>query len=78
MEFDWDELKNVSNNEKHKISFERAGKLFEDSRKLVFESVRIEFEEKRYIAVGKIFDVLYTAVYTKRNNKIRIISAPIS
>jgi len=75
MEFEWDNIKNESNKTKHKISFERATKVFEDSNKMTYESAKKDYGEKRFIVVGLIFEVLYTVIYTIRDTLYRIISA---
>jgi uncharacterized DUF497 family protein len=73
MEFEWDENKNEINKLKHNIFFEKAKFIFEDFNKIIFESENNI--EKRFIILGEIFDLLYSVVYTIRNERIRIISA---
>ncbi len=75
MEFEWDNKKNESNKEKHKISFERAVKVFDDQNKVIYESDSKDYGEKRYLAIGFIFEVLFTVVYTIRDTIHRIISS---
>ncbi|MGB3405176.1 MAG: BrnT family toxin [Microcoleaceae cyanobacterium] len=75
MEFEWDQEKNISNQKKHKISFEEAAEIF---RYPIYEIVdtRFQYGEERYIAIGCNSQVIIvTVVYTERENRIRIISA---
>ncbi len=74
MNFDWDDNKNKSNIEKHRISFEKAKDVFYDEGKIVYESEQ-ESGELRFIILGEIIDILYSVIYTIRNTTIRIISA---
>ena len=68
------ENKNKSNIEKQKISFQQATKVFEDSKHKTTKSN--QNGENRWKAVGKIYDMLYSVVYTLREKIIkRIISA---
>ena len=77
MEFEWDEAKNRSNQDKHGISFEEAGEIFERPV-LTWEDTRHDYRETRYISVGEIGDSVVVALvvaHTPRGRKIRIISA---
>lgn len=71
--FDWDENKNKSNQEKHKIAFEDATDVFNDKNRL--EYVSGKQGETRYLTVGKAFHAIISVVYTARDLIIRIISA---
>ena len=72
MEFEFDKNKSESNHEKHGIDFVQAQALWEDSDRL--EVPARTREEKRFILIGKIGLKYWTAVFTFRNDKIRIIS----
>lgn len=73
MEFEWNEEKNKSNFDKHKISFELISLVFNDT--LIFEQdTRHNYDEVRFIGFGLIQNRCINVVYTKRNDKIRIIS----
>lgn len=74
--FDWDENKNKSNQEKHKIAFEDATDVFKDKNRLEYVSDRQG--ETRYLTVGKVFQVIISVVYTARDLIIRIISARLA
>ena len=73
MEFEWDSSKNVSNIEKHGISFLRAARVF-DGPILKFLDDRKDYGETRYVAIGIVDGLEYYVVYTIRENRYRIIS----
>ncbi len=75
MEFEWDENKNQKNLEKHGMDFEFASKVFEDEKRLEWEDVRVDYEEQRFITIGKVISAIITVVYTMRNTIYRIISS---
>ena len=72
---EWDKNKNISNKEKHKISFETAQYVFLDpAAPRVFD--RIIDNEERWHIIGSILDIIIVlVVYTERNGNTRIISA---
>ncbi len=72
MEFEWDPNKEVSNINKHGISFIAAAELLLASH-VVRKSNRQG--EARYLAIGKFEKRVLAVVYTKRADKYRIISA---
>jgi len=73
--FEWDEEKNVENIRKHKVSFERAKKVFFDPRRFETFDKKHSFFEERLMTVGFSGLKLLTVVFTERNDSIRIISA---
>lgn len=74
MKFEWDEDKNIINKEKHKISFETAAYVFDDSYYIEMFDFEHGVDEDRYIAIGKIGNILFV-VFTERKDTIRLISA---
>jgi len=72
LKFEWDENKRQVNIEKHGIDFEDVNELF-NNKPLVFVSPN-KCVEERFIAIGKIKDVVVTVIFTPRKNNIRIIS----
>lgn len=74
MEFEWDENKNKSNQEKHGIDFNDAKDIFNDPNRINSEDNRKDYGEKRWIAIGMVANIFFTVVYTIRD-AIRIISA---
>ncbi len=79
MLFEWDEVKNLSNQKKHQISFETAKLVFEDPHHLSRQD-RHEGGEERWQTLGCINGIAVLLVaHTVRNlsghETIRIISA---
>ena len=74
--FEWDENKNKNktNIEKHGISFPDATSLWADADALQFESTQLTDGEKRFLIIAKFNDKVWSAIFTLRNDNIRIIS----
>ena len=75
LEFDWDKG-NIGKNKKHDVEDKEAEEPFLDGNKVIFiDAFHLE-KEKRFVLIGKTKNkrLLYI-VFTKRNKKIRIISA---
>ena len=77
MKFEWDERKNSINKEKHKISFETAAHVFEDPCYIEMYDFEHSNAEERYIAIGKVGDVIFV-VFTEKMDAIRLISARLA
>ena len=72
MEFEWDENKSRANKSKHGIDFNTATKLWNDQDRI---EIQTNFPaESRNALIGKIEDKLWTAIFTRRVDAIRIIS----
>lgn len=72
MSFEFDVRKSRNNKLKHGIDFEEAQTLWADSNAIIVP-VMVE-PEARWIVVGKISDLCWTAVITLRGSNVRIIS----
>lgn len=72
MEFEFDEPKSQANKLKHGIDFVEAQALWEDELRLV-EPARSE-REQRYILVGTVDGKYWSAFFTYRGERIRLIS----
>ena len=72
MDFEYDPEKSESNKVKHGIDFEEVQALWNDQNAFEFDA-RAD-EEDRFLVVGQIGEMLWTAVITYRGEKIRIIS----
>ena len=73
----WDEAKNVSNQRRHRVSFDEAAELFESGVEYleIFDEEHSDTED-RFIALGPIARGLVVIVWTERDEEtIRIISA---
>lgn len=77
MIFEWDEEKNLLNQKKHKISFETAAYVFEDENYIEMYDFEHSADEDRYIAIGRVGEVLFV-VFTERRENIRLISARLA
>ncbi|MCD8040182.1 MAG: BrnT family toxin [Clostridia bacterium] len=76
--FEWDENKNTTNKEKHKISFEEAQTVFYDENALVISDPEHSYSEERFIILG--FSIMANLLvvchcYRQTDELIRIISA---
>ena len=77
MTFEWDEDKNRQNKDKHKISFETAAHVFEDPYYVEMFDFEHSGYEDRYVAIGKVEEVLFVA-FTERKENVRLISARLA
>ena len=75
MRFDWDDAKAQANEAKHGAPFEYAAAIFLDPSRIDFDASRPEDNEDRRKVVGVIEGRLFTVVYTRRDDVIRLISA---
>ena len=75
--YQWDDNKNLINKRKHGISFDEAAFVFQDANRLEYLDDLHSDNEKRYITIGKVEEILFV-VYTERNEDIRLISARIA
>lgn len=72
MKFEWDEHKRASNIDKHGIDFLDADLLF--GGLFLDVEAKIVKGERRWLALGKIESLFVTAVFTRRDDGVRIIS----
>ena len=72
MEFEFDGDKSQSNAQKHGIDFHEAQFLWCDARRIAVEAKSLT--EPRFALIAMLSGKLWTAIYTMRENRIRIIS----
>jgi len=72
MDFEFDDAKSRSNKEKHGIDFLDAQRLWSDDRLLEVQA-RTE-DELRFVVIGRIAGVHWSAVLTYRGGRVRLIS----
>ena len=72
--FDWDDTKRRANVDKHGIDFVDAVEVFADPNQYTYRSTRHTGEEQ-CISVGMSKGILIAVVFTRRETKLRIISA---
>ena len=72
MRFEFDARKSRSNQKKHGIDFKEAQRLWNDPDLIVVPARTTD--EPRFLVVGKIEDLHWSAVITYRGERLRIIS----
>jgi len=75
MQFEWDEAKDQSNQEKHKVSFTEAQEAFFDVSRLIIKDDKHSSLEERYFCIGKTEKGILTVRFTMRGVAIRVIGA---
>ncbi len=73
--FEWDEIKNKQNQQKHGVSFYEAQYAFIDTNRVILEDLAHSENEKRYYCIGNIDNGILTVRFTFRNKVIRIFGA---
>jgi len=76
--FEWDENKNIINQQKHNVSFEEARTVFFDDEAKVIDDPEHSKEEERFIILGlssKANLLIVCHCYRASETVIRIISA---
>ena len=72
VDFEFDPGKSAANHRKHGIDFESAQALWKDAGLVILPSRYPE--EPRYLAIGRIGRLHWTAIFTERGDTIRLIS----
>lgn len=72
MRFEFDPLKSASNRRKHGIDFVAVQSLWDDP--LLIVAPARSSDEERFLAVGMIEGWHWSAIYTMRGDRIRLIS----
>lgn len=72
MDFEFDQIKSEMNKVKHGIDFIEAQLLWMDPERLVIPARNIS--EERYLMIAATGNMIWSAIYTLRLNKIRLIS----
>jgi uncharacterized DUF497 family protein len=73
MEFEWDEVKRLSNFVKHGLDFADVARFDWDGAQ-VKRDVRFDYGEERFIAVGGLNGRLVAVAFTPRGDVTRIVS----
>jgi uncharacterized protein len=75
VEFEWDDVKAVSNLKKHGVSFEEGATIFNDPEIATIFDPDHSKDEERYISIGvSIQGNLLVIVHSERDERIRLIS----
>jgi uncharacterized DUF497 family protein len=72
-ECEWDEAKNRENIARHGIDFGNAPRILEQPI-LVRLDDREDYGEDRWIALGRLDDVIVVMVFADREDRVRVIS----
>jgi uncharacterized DUF497 family protein len=72
MGFEYDPEKSAENKRKHGVDFEEAQALWSDSALLEIPA-RVS-DEPRWVVIGRLAEKHWSAVITRRNDNVRIIS----
>ena len=72
MQFEFDKKKSISNKRKHGIDFLDGQALWDDPERLELPAKTVG--EQRYMLIGKICGKHWSAVFTIRGERTRIIS----
>lgn len=75
MLFDWDENKDILNQEKHGVSFVEAQQAFLDPGRVIALDLEHSHHERRYYCFGKVDHDILTVRFTYREKVIRIFGA---
>lgn len=70
--FEWDKDESASNFAKHGIDFVTAQKIWTDP--FLLEIPARTTDEPRWLAIGKLSGRFWSAVFTRRNEVVRLIS----
>jgi uncharacterized protein len=76
VEFEWDPNKELTNIDKHNVSFSEAATVFSDPLELTISDPDHSVGEFRFLSIARSsLDRLLVVSYTERGDRIRIISA---
>ncbi len=73
--FDWDPIKDTSNQQKHGVSFTEAQYAFLDPHRIIAPDEKHSAVEKRFFCLGRIHGKIMTVRFTMRGQVVRIIGA---
>jgi uncharacterized protein len=73
--FEWDPVKDLENQQKHRVSFAEAQYAFADSMRVIAEDLDHSTKEKRYFCFGRVDRGVLTVRFTYRGGVIRIFGA---
>ena len=73
--FEWDPVKDIENQRKHRVSFAEAQYVFADSSRVIAEDLDHSVREKRYYCFGRLDRGVLTVRFTYRDGIVRIFGA---
>ncbi|MCJ7684262.1 MAG: BrnT family toxin [Desulfobacteraceae bacterium] len=75
--FEWDDLKNEQNKEKHGVSFFDAQYALADPHRVIIEDLDHSANEDRFFCFGKVKGGIMAVRFTERRGRIRIIGGRV-
>ena len=75
IDFEWDDVKNAKNAQKHGVSFYEAQSAFADPQRIIIEDLGHSGNEERFFCLGMVKGGVMTVRFTFRDDIIRIIGA---
>ena len=79
MKFDWNNNKDISNFNKHKVHFEEAQTVFYDFLSVTKPDPMHSINEERFITIGiSAFNRILVVVHSDKEDTIRIISSRLA
>jgi uncharacterized DUF497 family protein len=75
VEYEWDPAKAQANLRKHKVPFLMACQVFKDDSRLETLDFSSDYDEERWIVLGRVGQKILSVVYTQRGQRTRLISA---
>ncbi|HZY67669.1 MAG TPA: BrnT family toxin [Devosia sp.] len=72
MHFEFDPDKSAANKAKHGVDFDQAQELWADPNRLLIEARSVT--EPRSALIGTMGDKVWVAIFTIRNERVRLIS----
>jgi uncharacterized DUF497 family protein len=73
--FDWDDSKDIENQEKHHVAFSFAQHAFLDPHRVIVRDSRHSHNEERHYCIGQVAGGILTVRFTLREGVIRIYGA---
>ena len=73
IEVEFDPAKSKSNKQKHGLDFKEAQRLWSDENRLEIQARQV-LDEVRWAMIALLDQVVWTLIYTKRGDRVRIIS----
>ena len=73
--FEWDPVKDIENQRKHRVSFAEAQYAFADSSRVIAEDLDHSAREKRHYCFGRVDRGVLTVRFTYRDGIVRIFGA---
>lgn len=73
VQFEWDEAKRESNLRRHGVDFQDAWMVFENPY-FEWPDQRRDYREERFAILGAVAGVVVNLIYTRREERVRIIS----